>query len=80
MQFQADMAAVTVQRPTDVETTGRGAAMLAGIGAGLFRGLDEVARMANVEREFRPRMAEEERRAHLRRWESGLRRARSEDA
>ncbi len=43
MQFQADVAGVTVQRPADIVSTGRGAAMLAGIGAGLFQTLDEVA-------------------------------------
>ncbi len=77
MQFQADVAGVTVQRPADIESTGRGAAMLAGIGAGLFQTLDEVAGVATIAREFVPRMAEDERREHLRRWEGGLKRAKA---
>ncbi|HZU83849.1 MAG TPA: FGGY-family carbohydrate kinase, partial [Polyangiaceae bacterium] len=77
MQFQADVAGVVVERPADVESTGRGAAMLAGMGAGLFGGLDEVARMSTVKARFEPRMPEAERRAHLDRWRDALRRTRS---
>jgi glycerol kinase len=77
MQFQADVAGTVVQRPTDVESTGRGAAMLAGIGSGLFRTLDDVARMASIQAEFRPHMTEAVRGGHLRRWEDALRRTRS---
>ncbi len=77
MQFQADVADVVVERPADVESTGRGAAMLAGIGAGLYRGLDEVARMAPVETRFEPKMSAEDRAAHLKRWEDAVGRTRS---
>jgi glycerol kinase len=77
MQFQADVAGVVVERPADVESTGRGAAMLAGIGAGLFGSLDDVARMTSVQAEFKPRMSEAERSEHLRRWQDALRRVRT---
>jgi glycerol kinase len=77
MQFQADVANVVVQRPADIESTGRGAAMLAGIGAGIFHDLDEVARLTTLQAEFRPTMKESERREHLRRWEDALTRAKS---
>jgi glycerol kinase len=77
MQFQADIAAITVERPVDVESTGRGAAMLAGLGVGLFGTLEDVARLSSIERRFEPRMAEAERRAHRARWEDALRRTRS---
>jgi glycerol kinase len=77
MQFQADVADVTVERPTDVESTGRGAAMLAGIGAGLFSGLEEVARMAAVGTRFEPHMSGPDRAAHLTRWQGALERTRT---
>jgi glycerol kinase len=76
MQFQADVADVTVERPADVESTGRGAAMLAGIGAGLFS-QDAAARMAGPGRIFRPEMSAGERSSHLRRWQDALSRTRS---
>jgi glycerol kinase len=79
MQFQSDIAKVTVERPADVESTGRGAAMLAGIGAGLG-GLREVAAMAAFPSRFEPKMSEDERAAHLERWTLALRRARLQGA
>ncbi|MGA7120948.1 MAG: glycerol kinase GlpK [Polyangiaceae bacterium] len=77
MQFQADVAGVVVERPVETESTGRGAGMLAGIGAGHFSGLDDVTRMASVRTKFEPRMSEAERSAHIRRWEDALRRTKS---
>ncbi|RYG72213.1 hypothetical protein EON77_12535, partial [bacterium] len=43
MQMQADIAGVVVERPVDIESTGRGAAMLAAVGAGLAPGADAQA-------------------------------------
>ncbi|MBV9946975.1 MAG: glycerol kinase GlpK [Myxococcales bacterium] len=77
MQFQADVAGVHVERPADVESTGRGAAMLAGIGAGLFGRIEDVAQLSPVAARFEPSMPEADRRAHRRRWEDALRRSRS---
>ena len=42
MQLQADLAGLDVRRPSDVEATARGAAMLAGLGAGVWASADEV--------------------------------------
>jgi len=79
MQLQADLADVVVERPGDVESTGRGAAMLAALGAGLYGSLDEVATMAAGPdgARFVPSMAPEERAAHGRRWAAALSRTRS---
>ncbi len=77
MQFQADVANVTVERPTDVESTGRGAAMLAGLGAGLGGGLDGVAKMAKIATRFEPTMTAKDRDAHKARWDDALGRTRS---
>ena len=79
MQFQADIAAVEVVRPADVESTGRGAAMLAGLGAGLFRSLDDVAHLSQTGARFQPQMGPEERAAHMARWSAALARAKSRD-
>jgi glycerol kinase len=53
-QFQADVLDAAVVRPAVIETTGLGAAYLAGLGAGLWRSLDAVAARHAVERTFRP--------------------------
>jgi glycerol kinase len=77
LQFQADIANVVVERPLDVESTGRGAALLAGLGAGLWSGLDDVARFLKPGTRFQPAMAEVDRESHLKRWVDAVRRARS---
>jgi glycerol kinase len=55
-QFQADILGASVLRPTVIETTALGAAYLAGLGAGLWRSLEEVQARWAVERTFSPRM------------------------
>jgi glycerol kinase len=75
-QFQADVAAVEVVRPMEIESTGRGAAMLAGVGAGLSD-LGTAARMVKPDRSFKPAISTADRAAHLRRWEAAIARTRS---
>lgn len=71
MQFQADIAKVTAERPHDVESTGRGAAMLASLGLGLVP-MDGARKMSKVERTFQPQMAGGERQEHLKKWRDGV--------
>lgn len=78
MQFQADVANVAIERPADLETTARGAAMLAGVGAGLFRTKEDSARMSRVGQSFQVAMSEADRSSHLRRWSDAVARARSQ--
>ncbi len=75
MQFQADILGVEIVRPALVETTALGAALLAGIGAGLYRGTDDARRAWREERRFSPRMPADEVRAHLERWASAVSKA-----
>jgi glycerol kinase len=77
MQYQADFAATTIERPMELESTARGAAMLAGVGAGLFGGVQDAARMSKVERTFDVRMNSAERDGHLARWSDAIGRTRS---
>jgi glycerol kinase len=71
IQFQADIAKVTVVRPVELESTGRGAAMLAGIGAELSD-LAAATRMVKVDRSFEPTLDEPARAAHLERWHRAI--------
>lgn len=77
MQFQADISRVSVERPDELESTARGAAMLAGVGAGLFPNGAAAAKMLKIERTFEVRMEEAERRGRLHAWSDAVRRARS---
>lgn len=52
MQFLADICRVSVQRPDEVETTALGAAILAGLGAGVFSDLADSAKCWTHEQNF----------------------------
>ncbi|HEV7658926.1 MAG TPA: glycerol kinase [Allosphingosinicella sp.] len=71
-QDLADMLALEVERPDFVETTALGAAMLAGVGAGLFGSLEEAAAMRGAVRRFEPAMAEATRSGRLAGWKKAV--------
>jgi glycerol kinase len=56
-QFLADVLQVPVVRPETVETTALGAAFLAGLQAGVYRDLDDIARLWQADRRFKPKLA-----------------------
>ncbi|WP_417529807.1 glycerol kinase GlpK [Marinobacter lipolyticus] len=56
MQFLSDILNVTVDRPRVTETTALGAAYLAGLHTGVYKSLDEIARLWEQERRFEPAM------------------------
>lgn len=60
MQFQSDILGKPVVRPHNAESTAMGAAFLAGIGAGLWRGADGLPSAGGV-REYLPSMPQETR-------------------
>jgi glycerol kinase len=58
MQIQADLLQTTVVRPDVIETTALGAAVLAGIGIGWFKTLDDAASSWRENKRFLPGDAE----------------------
>jgi glycerol kinase len=77
MQFQSDISNLCIERPLDLESTARGAAMLAGVGAGIFASVARAAQMVEHPQRFDARMSEAEREAHLTRWRDAVGRSRS---
>jgi glycerol kinase len=71
-QDLADMLDLTVERPAFAETTAMGAAMLAGVGAGLFRSLDEAAEMRGAVTRFAPTIDPEDRTTRLAGWSAAM--------
>ncbi|HEX8622056.1 MAG TPA: glycerol kinase GlpK [Allosphingosinicella sp.] len=67
-QDLADVLGLTVERPGFVETTALGAAMLAGVGCGMFASLEEAAAMRGAVERFEPAMAAGVREARLAGW------------
>ena len=80
LEMQSNIANLSVERPSELESTARGAAMLAGVGAGVFRSGAEAAKMMHIENSFAPQMTEPERQLALARWADAVRRARGGSA
>jgi glycerol kinase len=71
-QDLADVLDLPVERPDFVETTALGAAMLAGLGCGLFGSLEEASAMRGGVQRFDPAMTGEVRGARLSGWRDAL--------
>jgi glycerol kinase len=71
-QDLADVTGLTVERPEFVETTALGAAMLAGVGCGMFGSLEEAAAMRGPVQRFEPLMQEEHRTRRLAGWREAV--------
>jgi glycerol kinase len=52
MQLQASNSRLAVLRSTSLEATARGAATIAGLGAGLWRSLEELSELWTFDRRF----------------------------
>jgi glycerol kinase len=75
MQFQADILGTAVSRPKVAETTALGAAYLAGLAVGYWSGEEEISRNWVLDRQFKPRMAPDEREDRYARWQKAVGRA-----
>jgi glycerol kinase len=77
MQCLADLLATPVERPIITETTALGAAYLAGLGAGVYGGLDDIAALWAMDHRFSPTMAPAKREALYDGWQQAVGRVRS---
>jgi glycerol kinase len=71
-QFQADVLAVPVVRPHVTETTVLGAALVAGLGAGIWSSTEDLAEMWRLDRRFEPTMNDDTRTAILAGWDQAV--------
>lgn len=72
-QIQADVVGIPVVRPTFTETTARAAALLAGLGAGVWQKTADLPPQPGSYTRFEPQMGEEEREAGNGRWQKAIR-------
>ncbi len=75
MQFQADLLGIPVVRPKITETTALGAAYLAGLATGVYKNLDELSALWQVERRFHPTLPRDRAQALMAQWEKAVRQA-----
>lgn len=74
MQFQADILEMAVERPRQIESTGLGAAFLAGLTFGVWSCIDELESCRKVDCVFSPSMHNAERHEKLAAWKDAVRR------
>lgn len=75
LQFQADVLQVEIHRPKILETTALGAALLAGLAAGVFKSKDEILNNWQQEKGFKPQRGADEIAALLANWEKAVSKA-----
>jgi glycerol kinase len=68
LKFQSDLMGVTIQRPSDIESTARGAGFVAALGAGIVRSTKELAGKNPVIFEVKPALKAKESKALLAVW------------
>ncbi len=77
MQFQSDLLRTPLARPQNTETTALGAAYLAGLCTGFWKGTGELCDMRAGDTSFTPDMAEDTRAALLSGWHEAVTRTRT---
>jgi glycerol kinase len=72
MQFQSDILGVPVIRPTVAETTALGAAYAAGLAVGFWKEVEDLRANWGVDKEWHPKMGEEEREKLYKGWKKAV--------
>lgn len=71
-QFIADITRARVCRPVNTEATAWGAAALAGLGAGVFKSMDELTAIWAADQDFTPHMDDDDRNALYAGWKKAV--------
>ena len=72
MQFQADILNKKARRPMIRETTGLGAAYLAGLAVGVWKDTEEISKLWSCDVTFEPKMDEEKRVKLMTKWHKAV--------
>ena len=73
MQRLADILNMIIECPTIQETTALGAALVAALGAGIFKSLSQIAKKNRINKQFRPKMNKKIRLKLLNGWSQAIR-------
>ncbi|MFA6635830.1 MAG: glycerol kinase GlpK [Candidatus Omnitrophota bacterium] len=73
-QFQSDILGIDVVRPKVTETTSLGAAYLAGLGTGYWKGVEDIRKCWRADRTFTPMMTKRKRKTLIAEWDKAVKR------
>lgn len=79
MQFLSDILGVNISRPLITETTALGAAMLAGLQAGMYKDINEINNVWQLERTYTPEIGLAQREELYAGWIKAVGKVRSEE-
>lgn len=71
-QIQADLLGIPIIRPVFAQTTARAAALLAGLGAGMWAGAQDLPPLPEGQTVFEPRLSADRREAGYARWQRAV--------
>ncbi len=72
MEFQSDIIATVIDRPVCIETTALGAAYLAGLCVGYWKGQKDIGKNWQIEKSFYPTMPEKIRQQKIKGWHKAV--------
>ncbi len=75
MQFQSDISNIKVIRPTNLETTARGAGFMAGIATDIWK-INDLYDLWKIDKTFYPHMEDEKRNKLYNKWKEAVKRSR----
>ncbi|NKB43607.1 MAG: glycerol kinase GlpK [Alphaproteobacteria bacterium] len=78
LQTLADLLGIPVERPTNLESTVHGAALMAGLGVGIYGTLNELSAGRTTERLFEPSRSADWRDTSFKSWQSAVARVRQQ--
>ena len=73
MQFQSNILNVAVIRPQCIETTGLGAAYLAGLAVGFWKDKEEIRKQWKIDKRFSSKIDEDRRKVLVKGWKRAVR-------
>lgn len=72
MQFQSDILNIEIVRPKISESTALGAAYISGLATGYFKNIEEIKKIAKVDKVFKPQMDSKKRNELYTNWQTAV--------
>jgi glycerol kinase len=75
IQFQSDISNIEIERPSCIESTALGVSYITWLSTGLYNNMEDIIKMRQVDKIFKPDMRESTRNNYLNEWKSAVKKA-----